>query len=82
MCEVLGVSKSGYYAWLNRPKGKQKVKKEKLTSQVKRVHLESREIYGSPKITMQLNSEGIKVSQKTVTRIMKDNGIRSMDRLH
>lgn len=77
MCEVLGVSKSGYYAWLNRPKSKQKERKEKLTGQVKRVHLESRKNYGSPKITKQLNSEGVTVSQKTVTRIMKEEGIRS-----
>ncbi|MFP3814046.1 IS3 family transposase, partial [Bacillus sp. SIMBA_005] len=33
--------------------------------------------YGSPKITKQLNSEGVSVSQKTVSRIMKEEGIRS-----
>ncbi|MCT6818340.1 MAG: IS3 family transposase [Lysinibacillus fusiformis] len=77
MCEVLGVSRSGYYEWLNRPKSKQKERKEKLTSQIKRVYLDSRRNYGSPKITKQLNSEGVHVSQKTVSRIMKNEGIRS-----
>ncbi|WP_281274656.1 IS3 family transposase [Lysinibacillus telephonicus] len=77
MCEVLGVSRSGYYEWLNRPKSNQKERKEKLTSQIKRVYLDSRRNYGSPKITKQLNSEGVHVSQKTVSRIMKDEGIRS-----
>jgi putative transposase len=77
MCKVLGVSKSGYYNWLNRRKSKQKIRKEKLTVQVKRAHLESRNNYGSPKITKKLNREGIHVSQRTVTRIMKENGIRS-----
>lgn len=77
MCEVLGVSRSGYYEWLNRPKSNQKERKEKLTSQIKRVYLDSRRNYGSPKITKQLNSEGVSVSQKTVSRIMKEEGIRS-----
>ena len=77
MCEVLGVSRSGYYKWLNRPKSNQKERKEKLTSQIKRVYLDSRRNYGSPKITKQLNSEGVSVSQKTVSRIMKEEGIRS-----
>lgn len=77
MCEVLGVSKSGYYAWKKRPVSQQRVRKGKLTAKIKRVHLQSRKNYGSPKITKQLNQEGIEVSQKTVTRIMKENGIRS-----
>lgn len=77
MCEVLGVSKSGYYVWLNRPKSEQKKRRERLTARIKRIHLESRKIYGSPKITKTLNAQGINVSQKTVTRIMKENQIRS-----
>ncbi|WP_254660230.1 MULTISPECIES: IS3 family transposase [Lysinibacillus] len=77
MCEVLGVSRSGYYEWLNRPKSNQKERKEKLTSQIKRVYMDSRRNYGSLKITKQLNSEGVSVSQKTVSRIMKEEGIRS-----
>ncbi len=77
MCQVLGVSKSGYYAWRNRSKSKQKIRKEKLTAEIKKAHMESGKIYGSPKITQQLNRKGILVSQKTVTRIMKENSIRS-----
>lgn len=77
MCEVLGVSTSGYYAWYNRPKSEQKKRRDLLTARIKRIHLESREIYGSPKITKILKSQGVNVSQKTVTRIMKENQIRS-----
>jgi putative transposase len=76
---VRDVSKSGYYAWRDRPKSDQELRKEKLTGQIKRkrAHVESRNTYGSPKITKHLNRKGIKVSQKTVTRIMKENKIRS-----
>lgn len=77
MCEVLGVSKSGYYAWKDRPKSNQKKRREKLTILVSRAYLESRQNYGSPKITKQLNGKGIQVSEKTVTRIMQENDIRS-----
>lgn len=77
MCEVLGVSKSGFYAWRDRPKSRQKIRKEQLIRQVKRVHVESRNVYGSPKITRALNHAGTSVLQKMVSRIMKENGIRS-----
>lgn len=77
MCHVLGVSKSGYYSWRNREKSQQEKRHESLVCQVKRVHLESRMIYGSPKITEALHKEGVDVSEKTVSRIMKEEGIRS-----
>lgn len=77
MCQVLGVSKSGYYNWRAREKSPQKERHESLVRHVKRVHLESRKIYGSPKITEKLNQEGISVSQKTVGRIVKEEGIHS-----
>ena len=78
MCQVLGVSKSGYYDWLKRAKSKQKERKEQLTQQIRNEHLKSRKIYGSPKITQELRKQGIRVSQKTVARIMSEEGLRSI----
>ncbi|KXG10240.1 hypothetical protein AT864_01802 [Anoxybacillus sp. P3H1B] len=78
MCQVLGVSKSGYYAWLKRPKSNQKEKKEQLTQQIRNEYLKSRKIYGSPKMTQELRKQGICVSQKTVARIMSEEGLRSI----
>ncbi|SFA44441.1 HTH-like domain-containing protein [Anoxybacillus pushchinoensis] len=48
-----------------------------MKKQIKNIHIESRETYGSPKITKILQKQGVKVSQKTVARIMKDGDIRS-----
>lgn len=76
MCKVLGVSKIGYYIWLKRPVSNQKKVKAKLTAKIKRIHIQSRGIYGSPKITKVLASEGVSVSQKTVAKIMKENNIK------
>ena len=77
MCQVLGVSKSGYYIWLKRPTSMQKQKKDKLTAKIKRIHVQSRGIYGRPKITKVLAIEGVNVPQKTVANIMKENNIKS-----
>lgn len=41
------------------------------------VYDQSRQLYGSPKVTERLNQKGVSISQRTVTRIMKENGIRS-----
>ncbi len=48
-----------------------------MKKQIKKIHIESRETYGSPKITKILPKQRVKVSQKTVARIMKDGDIRS-----
>ena len=77
VCQVLGVSKSSYYHWRKREKSNQQLCCEELTRQIKEVYINSRSIYGSPKITKKLNQKRINVSQKTVTRIMKAEGIRS-----
>nr|WP_156778844.1 IS3 family transposase [Clostridium formicaceticum] len=78
MCQVLKVSRSGYYAWLKRPKSKRDLENEKLLEQIKRVHKKSRNIYGSIRITKQLNHEGIKCGRNRVYRLMKLNNIQSI----
>lgn len=77
MCKVFKVSRSGYYDWLDRPQNERKKRKEQLSKRIKQIFLESRRLYGSPKITKVLQSEGERVSQKTVARIMKELGLRS-----
>jgi putative transposase len=77
MCDVLGVSTSGYYLWLKREKSEQKKRKERLARKIRFIFYASRQNYGSPKITKVLHSKGNKVSEKTVTRIMQEEGLRS-----
>lgn len=52
-------------------------RKDTLTQEIKTIHDESYGIYGSPKITDQLEKDGYVVSGRTVQRIMKEQGIRS-----
>ena len=76
MAKVLNVSKSGFYAYLKRPKSHRTIENEKLLEQIKVVHQKSHRIYGSPRITSELADKG-RPSKNRIARIMKENGIRS-----
>ena len=77
MGEVLGVSRSGYYAWRRRPRSLRDEANEKLTQTIRRIHDESRRIYGSPRIYAALQQGGIACGRHRVARLMRDEGIRS-----
>lgn len=77
MCQVMKVSRSGYYKWLGRPESEREQRRKKLETRIRQLFLESRRLYGSPKIAALLRKEGIQISQKTVCRIMKENGLIS-----
>ena len=77
MCNVLKVSRSGYYAWkIRRPSKRQRINDQLLTH-IRTVHSKSRKLYGSPRITAELNAEGIRCGKNRVAQIMKNNGIRA-----
>jgi putative transposase len=76
MLNVLGVAKSGYYAWLKRPKSKQTLENEKLEKSIEAVYKESRGNSGSLKVQHGLEARGIKASRPRIARIMKSRGWR------
>lgn len=78
MCKLMKVSSSAYYYWLKKPEGKREQRNKKLLFYIKTIHQKSKETYGSPRITKELNMNGICVSQKTVARLMRENNIRSI----
>ncbi len=77
MCRVLSVSRSGYYAWRSRIPSERQRSNEELLEYIRGVHTKSRTLYGSPRITAELNDEGIRCGKNRVARIMKYNGIRA-----
>jgi putative transposase len=77
MCKVLQVSRSGYSKWRNRPESKRQKQRQEWTKQVRNTFIQSRQLYGSPKIAKQLNRTGVSISQRTVARIMKEEGLKS-----
>lgn len=77
MCRVLGVSRSGYYAWLVRPESERISANRRLVSQIRLVHQQSRRTYGSPRITDELHDSGIACGHHRVARLMRQNGIKA-----
>lgn len=76
-CEVLDVSRSGYYAWKDRPLSPREVENQSLLTRIRAIHRESDGTYGSPRITAELRSEGIMIGENRVARLMKKEGINS-----
>jgi putative transposase len=77
MTKVFGVSRSGYYAWrIRRPSARQQ-DNEQLLEHIWDAHKRSRSLYGSPRITAELNEQGMRCSKNRVARLMRDNRIRA-----
>jgi len=77
MCRVLQVSRSGYYAWRKRPVSEREMANQKLTAQIKEIHQDSRQTYGSPRIHAELASQGVKCGHNRVARLMGQAELRA-----
>ena len=76
-CEVLWVSRSGYYAWRDRPASSRAKRREELAAKVRAVHEANRRVYGSPRVCAALRASGEGACENTVAKVMRDNGIRA-----
>ena len=78
MCHAFEVSRSGYYKYLNQGKeGKRNKENKILLLQILNIWLQSRRVYGSPRLTAALRNMGYRVNQKRVVRLMHINGIKA-----
>jgi len=71
MCRVLGVGRSGYYAWCSRSASQRVREDEVLLVKIQQEYQISRGTYGSPRIHAALQKQGVKCSQKRVARLMR-----------
>jgi putative transposase len=76
-CNTLDVSRSGYYAWLNRGESKRVKDNALLLNRIRAIHEKSDQTYGSPRITAELRAEGLSVNKKRVAKVMRENNIAS-----
>ena len=77
MCCILEVGPSGYYKWKSKPICNRLLFKEKIKHQITSIYFASKQRYGSPRITVELNVLGYKISRITVAKYMQELGLRS-----
>jgi putative transposase len=77
MCRLLHISRSGFYAWLDRPMSERARSDLALTGKIEAIHRRSKGNYGSPNIHAELaDDHGIRVGRKRVARLMRAAGLR------
>lgn len=72
MCQVLGVSESGFYAWRKRPACRRRQEDAQLTNEIRQVFVAHRGRYGSPRIQSELKDQGRRIARKRVARLMRE----------
>lgn len=78
MSSFFGISSSSYYKWAKDPVGFWQQQNSELLVKLKAVYSMSKGRYGSPRITKELNADGIRVSRPRIARLMGRNGIKSI----
>lgn len=79
MCDVLCVSKSGYYASIERPPSPRAERSQQVRAAVQQVHAQSHGVYGSQKIARELaERDDLETAcRNTVARAMRELGLKS-----
>ncbi|MET4062186.1 putative transposase, partial [Arthrobacter sp. UYP6] len=75
MARLLGVSRSGYYAWVGRVPSATVIRRIHIEQKVAYFHGDSDEVYGAPRILADLRADGETVSRKTVAKAMRSLGL-------
>jgi putative transposase len=73
MCRALGVGRSGYYAWRDRPASVREQAESTLVEKIEQAFEDSYQTYGSPRIQAVLKREGTACSRKRVARLMREH---------
>ena len=78
LCRVLGVSRSGYYAWRARKPSARALEDEQLRPRVVEAFATGRGTYGSPRVRDELVDQGVRIGRKRVARLMRELGLRGV----
>ncbi len=77
MARILGVSRSGYYAWLDRDESARSQANRELAEAIRRIQKKVKYRYGSPRVTEELRRAGKAVGHNRVARVMAENGLEA-----
>lgn len=79
-CTLFGVSVSGFYAWKGRAPSQRQQDDMVLLAHIRSQFATSHETYGSPRMTVELQEDGIEVGRHRVARLMRDNGLKALQK--
>lgn len=77
MCKVLKASRSGYYRWSLGIISKREHRRNYISEEIKQIFNQSKQTYGSPRITSELKQQGVQVSRKMVAALMQKMNLKS-----
>ncbi|MFR0755249.1 MAG: IS3 family transposase [Hominisplanchenecus sp.] len=77
MLKFLGVSRSGYLAWLHNVPSDTEKRRKAVKAKIQDIYDDSKQNYGAPKITVELRKTGEVISERTVGTYMRQMGIRA-----
>ncbi len=80
MCQLLAVTRSGYYAWQREKTGRRALENGVLIEQIRTEFKASRQTYGSPRIWIALQRKGIACGRHRVARLMRTERISPQKR--
>jgi putative transposase len=78
MCQLLDVSRQGYYDWIDRPASASALRRDAVVQAIRLAHVESHCRYGSPNIHRDLLDQGLECCLNTVAKRMREHGIASI----
>jgi putative transposase len=77
LCDLLGVARSGYYAWSKGDKSANQELNGLLVERIRALFQKHRKRYGSPRMTEALRQEGQGCNHKRIERLMRQEGLRA-----
>ena len=77
MCRVLGVSRSGYYRWKDRPKSDRRQRRGMMLTQVADTWATYKARYGAPRIAKELCAVGMPCSVNHVAELLRIQGLKA-----
>ncbi len=80
MCRLLRVSRSGFYAWQQRPPSAREMANRRLSKEIRTIHHEVNGIYGHRRIKAELTAMGHECGRHRVARLMREAGLRVRSR--
>ena len=79
MCRVLSVSRSGFYAWLNREPSAQAARRETVGAALEQTYYRCKRRYGAPRLTRELNARGVDCSAKYVAKLLRERKLKALN---